>query len=64
MYFRRTFNNFRIQLLLYQKLFKGTAMGIIFAVVGGNLRVAYLKKKIFAILPQIYPKDFFIRNHI
>ena len=33
-------------------------MGTIFAVVGSNLTVAYFEEKMFAILPQIYPKDF------
>ena len=67
--FRRTFNNFRIRLLLYHQLYhqiKGSAMGTIFAVVGSNLTVAYSEEKMFAILPQIYPKDFvdfFIRNY-
>ena len=41
-------------------------MGTIFAVVGSNLTVAYFEEKMFAILPQIYPKDFvdfFVRNY-
>ena len=41
-------------------------METIFAVVGSNLKVAYFEEKMFAILPQIYPKDFvdfFIRNY-
>ena len=33
-------------------------MGTIFAIVGTNLTVAYFEEKMFAILPQIYPKDF------
>ena len=33
-------------------------MGTIFAVVGSNLTVVYFEEKMFAILPQIYPKDF------
>ena len=37
---------------------KGTAMGTIFAVVGSNLTVAYFEVKMFALLPQIYPRDF------
>ena len=37
---------------------KGTALGTIFAVVGSNLTVAYFEVKIFALLPQIYPRDF------
>ena len=42
-------------------------MVTIFAVVGSNLRVAYFEEKMFAILPQIYPKyfnDFFICNYL
>ena len=45
---------------------KGTAMETNFAVVGSNLMVVYFEEKMFAILPQIYPKDFidyFIRNY-
>ena len=41
-------------------------MGTIFVVVGSNLMVAYFEEKMFAILPQIYPKDFvnfFICNY-
>ena len=41
-------------------------METIFVVVGSNLTVAYFEEKMFAILPQIYPKDFvdfFIRNY-
>ena len=37
---------------------KGMAMGTIFAVVGSNLTVAYFEVKMFALLPQIYPRDF------
>ena len=40
-------------------------MGTIFAVVGSNLTVAYFELKMFALLPQIYPRDFadyFVRN--
>ena len=33
-------------------------MGTIFVVVGSYPTVAYFEKKMFAILPQIYPKDF------
>ena len=33
-------------------------MKTIFAVVGSILTVAYFEEKLFAILPQIYPKDF------
>ena len=42
-------------------------MVTIFAVVGSNLMVAYFEEKMFAILPQIYPKyfnDFFICNYL
>ena len=45
---------------------KGTAMGTIFAVVVSNLTVAYFEVKMFALLPQIYPRDFvdyFVRNY-
>ena len=41
-------------------------MGTIFAVVGRNIIVAYFEVKMFAMLPQIYPRDFedfFIRNY-
>ena len=41
-------------------------MGTTFAVVASNLKVAYFVEKMFAILPQIYPKDFidfFIGNY-
>ena len=37
-----------------------------FAVVGSNLTVAYFEAKMFALLPQIYPRDFvdyFVRNY-
>ena len=33
-------------------------MATIFAVVGSNLMGAYFDEKMFAILPQIYSKDF------
>ena len=59
------FNYFYINNYFYHQI-KGTAMGTIFAVVGSNLTVAYFEEKMFAILPQIYPKDFvdfFIRNY-
>ena len=52
------FNYFYINNYFYHQI-KGTAMGTIFAVVGSNLTVAYFEEKMFAILPQIYPKDFF-----
>ena len=41
-------------------------MGTIFAVVGSNLTVTYFEVKMFALLPQIYPRDFvdyFVRNY-
>ena len=41
-------------------------MGTIFAVVGSNLTVAYFEVKMFALLPQISPRDFvdyFVRNY-
>ena len=41
-------------------------MGTIFAAVGSNQTVAYFEEKMFAILPQIHPKDFvdfFIHNY-
>ena len=41
-------------------------MGTKFAVVGSNLVVAYEEVKMFALLPQLYPKDFvdfFICNY-
>ena len=59
------FNHFYNNNYFYHRI-KGTAMGIIFVVVGSNLRVVYFEEKTFAILPQIYPKDFvnfFIRNY-
>ena len=58
------FNHFYIKNYFYHQI-KGTAMGTIFAVVGSSLAVAYFEE-MFAILPQIYPKDFvdfFIRNY-
>ena len=45
---------------------KGTALGTIFAVVRSNLMTASFQEKMFAILPQIYTKDFvdfFIPNY-
>ena len=50
------FNYFYINNYFYHQI-KGTAMGTIFAVVGSNLTVAYFEEKMFAILPQIFPKD-------
>ena len=40
-------------------------MGTIFAVVSSNLTVAYFEIKMFALLPQIYPRDivdYFVRK--
>ena len=45
---------------------KGGAMGAPCMVVGSNLVVAFLEKRMFAILPQVFPTDFvdfFIRNY-
>ena len=59
------FNYFYINNYFYHQI-KGTTMGTIFVVVGSNLMVAYFEEKMFAILPQIFPKDFvdfFIRNY-
>ena len=59
------FNYFHTNNYFYHQI-KGTAMGTIFAVVGRNLMVAYIEEKLYAILSQIYPKDFvdfFIRNY-
>ena len=41
-------------------------MGTISAIVGSNLMVAYFEENMFAILPQIYPRnfvDFFFCNY-
>ena len=35
-------------------------MGTIFAVVGSNLTVTYFEVKMFALLPQTYPRDFVV----
>ena len=51
------FNYFYIKNYFYHRI-KETAMENIFAVVGSNLTVAYFEEKMFAILSQIYPKDF------
>ena len=45
---------------------KGMAMGKNFAVVGSNSTVVYFEFKMFALLPQIYLRDFvdyFVRNY-
>ena len=60
------FNYFYINKNFFHQI-KGTAMGTIFAVVGSNLTVAYFEVKMFALLPQIYPRDFvdyFARNYV
>ena len=59
------FNYFYINKNFFRQI-KGTTMGIIFAVVGSNLTVAYFGVKMCALLPQIYPRDFvdyFARNY-
>ena len=60
------FNYFYINKNFFHQI-KGTAMGTIFAVIGSNLTVAYFEVKMFAFLPQIYPRDFvdyFVRNYV
>ena len=59
------FNYFYINKSFFCQI-KGTAIGTIFAVIGSNLVVAYKDVKLFALLPQIYPKhfvDFLFRNY-
>ena len=59
------FNYFYINKNFFHQI-KGTAMGTIFAVVGSNYSVAYFEVKMFALLPQIYTRDFvdyFVRNY-
>ena len=59
------FNCFYINKNFFHQI-KGTAMGTIFAVVGSNLTVGYFEVKMFALLPQIYFRDFvdyFARNY-
>ena len=51
------FNYFYINKNFFHQI-KGMAMGTIFAVVDSNLTVAYFEVKMFALLPQIYPRDF------
>ena len=58
------FNYYYINNYFYHQI-KGFAMDLLF-VVGSNLTVVYSEEKMFAILPQIYPKDFvdfFISNY-
>ena len=52
------YNYFYINNYFYHQI-KGNAMGTIFSIVGSNIMVAYFEEKMFAILPRIYPKDFF-----
>ena len=50
----------------YYHQHKGGAMGAPCMVVGSNLVVAYLEKRMFNMLPQVFPQDFvdfFIRNY-
>ena len=57
------FNYFYINKNFFHQI-KGTAMGTIFAFVGSNLTVANFEVKMFALLPQIYPRDlvnYFVR---
>ena len=51
-------NYFCINRLLFHQT-KGTAIGTKFAVVGSNLVVSYKEVKLYALLHQIYPLDFF-----
>ena len=60
------FNYFYINKIIFHQI-KGTAMGTIFAFVSSNLTVAYFEGKMFALLPQIYPRDivdYFVRNYL
>ena len=59
------FNYFYFYKIFFHQI-KGTARGTIFAVVASNLTVTYFEVKMFALLPQIYPRDFvdyFFRNY-
>ena len=59
------YNYFYINKSFFHQI-KGTAIGTKFAVVGSNLVVAYKEIKLFALLPQIYPRDFvdfLLRNY-
>ena len=59
------FNYFYINKNFFHQI-KGTAIETISAVVGSNLTVTYFEVKMFALLPQIYPRDFvdyFVRNY-
>ena len=58
------FNYFYINKNFFYQI-RRMAMGTIFAVVSSNLTVAYFEVKMFALLPQIYPRYFvhyFVRN--
>ena len=51
---------------VYYHQHKGGAMGAPCMVVGSNLVVAFLEKRMFTLLPQVFPQDFvdfFIRNY-
>ena len=48
---------------IYVHQIKGTAMGTKFAVVVSNLVIAYKEIKMFALLPQLYPQDFYFQNY-
>ena len=51
------FNYFYLNKNFFHQI-KGTAMRTIFAVVGSNFSIAYFEVKMFALLPQIYTRDF------
>ena len=51
------FNYFYINKSFFHQI-KGTAIETKFSVVGNNLVVAYIKIKLFALLPEVYPQDF------
>ena len=51
------FNYFYIKKNFFHQV-KGAAIGTILAVVENNLTAAYFEVKMFAFLPQIYPRDF------
>ena len=59
------FNYFYINKSFFHQI-KGTAMGTKCSVVGNNLVVAYIKIKLFALLPEVYPQDcidFVLQNY-
>ena len=58
------FSDFYINKNFFHQI-KRTAMGTIFEIIDSNLTVAYFEVKMFALLAQIYPRDFvdyFVRN--